>query len=115
MRVSADGDPGERHQPGHSLRLEDILAFCGAAPVMLRREDISLHDPEAKTLREKKVSDLHNRAQLVGELEGAVLVSIHQNTFPQSKYHAPGVLCPHPGLPGPGGDLPAGDSHQLAA
>ena len=58
----------------------------------MREEDISLHDPEAETLREKKVSDLHNRAETVQALEGAVLVSIHQNIFSQSQYHGSQVF-----------------------
>ena len=59
---------------------------------LLREEDISLHDPEAGTLREKKVSDLHNRAAAVEALEGATLVSIHQNSYPQSRYHGTQVF-----------------------
>ena len=43
------------------LKMEDILGFYGQAPILLRREDISLHDSSADTLREKKVSDLKNR------------------------------------------------------
>ena len=69
-----------------ALRLEDILAFCGAAPVMLRREDISLHDPEAGSLKEKKSSDLRNRTRAVQDLSGATLISVHQNSYPESRY-----------------------------
>ena len=39
--VSADGTQESGINLAIALRLEDILAFCGAAPVMLRREDIS--------------------------------------------------------------------------
>lgn len=82
---------GERHQSGH--RPADGRGFraLGAA-CLLREEDISLHDPEAGTLREKKVSDLHNRAAAVEALEGATLVSIHQNSYPQSRYHGTQVF-----------------------
>ena len=46
--------------------------------------DAAIYDPGSATLREKKVSDLHNRVALVNELPGAVLLSIHQNSLPSS-------------------------------
>ena len=52
----------------------------GASPV----GDAAIYDPGSATLREKKVSDLHNRVALVNELPGAVLLSIHQNSLPSS-------------------------------
>ena len=51
---------------------------------MIRTEDVSIHDPEAKTIREKKISDLKNRVEAVNATQGAVLVSIHQNILPFS-------------------------------
>ena len=38
------------------------------------------------TIAAKKVSDLKERARIVRETEDALLVSIHQNYFPQEKY-----------------------------
>ena len=73
-------------------RLDAILGFLGEPALMLRQEDVSLHDPEAVTLREKKVSDLHNRAETAGEYPGATLVSIHQNTFFQNRYRGTQVF-----------------------
>ena len=35
-------------------KMEDILSFYGHAPILLRREDVSLHDKQANTLREKR-------------------------------------------------------------
>lgn len=90
--VSVTGVPESQINLAVAKRLDALLGFYGENSYLMREEDISLHDSEAKTLREKKVSDLHNRAQLVGELEGAVLVSIHQNTFPQGKYHGTQVF-----------------------
>lgn len=69
-----------------ALRLEDILAFCGVPPVMIRREDVGLQDADAATIREKKVSDLHNRVSAVQALDGYTLISIHQNSFPEGRY-----------------------------
>ncbi len=68
------------------LRLNDLLMMLGQRTVMTRTEDRSVADPSARTLSEKKVSDLRSRVELVNRTQGAVLVSIHQNTFPEAKY-----------------------------
>ena len=64
-----------------ALRLDAVLALYGVDTVLLRTEDVSLHDPDAQTLREKKASDLRNRAERVESIPNALLVSIHQNTY----------------------------------
>ena len=61
-----------------------LLAFAGVNTVMTRTEDAAIYDDSASTLREKKVSDLKNRAELVNATENAVLLSIHQNSLPSS-------------------------------
>ena len=73
-------------------RVDGIFGFCGEPALMLRTEDISLHDPESVSLREKKASDLHNRAQTASEYPEAALVSIHQNMFQQSRYRGTQVF-----------------------
>ena len=72
--------------------MDQLLGFCGAPPVVLREEDVSLHDQGADTLREKKVSDLRNRVQAVEQVGDAVLLSVHQNTFTDKKYHGAQVF-----------------------
>lgn len=67
-------------------RLDAILGFCGVPSVMLRSEDVMLSDPGGKTMRARKVSDLHNRAKAVEQVENAILISIHQNSFTDPKY-----------------------------
>ena len=67
-------------------KMDGILGFFGQKTVLLRSEDVSLHDPGAVTLREKKVSDLKNRANQVNACSSGVLISIHQNSYPGEKY-----------------------------
>lgn len=67
-----------------ALRLRDLMTFFGQPTVMTRTEDRAIYSSQAQTLREKKVSDLKNRVALVNELDGAVLLSIHQNSLPSS-------------------------------
>lgn len=85
--VSVTGVPESQINLAIACKLEDILLLYGTIPKMLRHEDISLHDDTAATLREKKVSDLHNRVSIVESTQNPVLVSIHQNSYPSYKYH----------------------------
>ena len=90
--VSITGVPESQINLAIVLKLRDVLGLYGVDPVVLREEDISLHDSEAGTLREKKRSDLKNRVALVEEVEGGTLLSIHQNTYPGSRYHGAHVF-----------------------
>lgn len=69
-----------------ALRVDAVLGLYGVPAVLLRETDISLHSPGSTTLRQKKVSDLHNRVSAVEALENAVLLSIHQNSYPSPRY-----------------------------
>ena len=67
-------------------RLDILAGFYGVPSIMLRTDDSSLHDETARTLREKKVSDLHNRVAMISEVSNGTLISIHQNSYPNGKY-----------------------------
>lgn len=82
--VAKDGTVESGINLAVALKIEKAAAFLGLKTVMTRSEDISIHDSGAETLRQKKVSDLKNRAALCNETEQGVLISIHQNSLPQS-------------------------------
>ena len=67
------------------LRLEAFLQFLGYRTVMIRREDISVYT-EGETIAGKKASDLKQRVKMAEAEDDAVLLSIHQNYFPQAQY-----------------------------
>lgn len=90
--VAADGTVESAINLDVARRLDAILTFWGCDTKLLRSEDISLHDPGAQTIRQKKVSDIHNRVRLVNETPQPRLISIHQNFFPQSQYHGAQVF-----------------------
>ncbi len=69
-----------------ALKLQQYAGLFGVHVIMLRSEDISIHDSDAVTLREKKTSDLHNRVDIINGLENPVLISIHQNHFDVARY-----------------------------
>lgn len=68
-----------------ALRLEQIFALCGIRTAMIRTEDKAVYT-EGSTITEKKVSDLKHRVEIVNGTWNAVLVSIHQNHFPEPVY-----------------------------
>ena len=85
-----------------SLRLRDLFHLLGFRTQMIRTEDISVYTA-GDNIAAKKVSDLRQRVRMVNETEDAVLISIHQNTFPDSRYSGAQVFY---------GTV--GDSKQLA-
>ena len=101
--VSVTGVPESRVNLEIVQKLRDTLALYGVDPVVLREEDVSLHDPEASTLRKKKRSDLKNRVRAVEAVEGGTLLSIHQNSYPGSQYRGAQVFY-----------APTGGSRELA-
>ena len=83
-------------------KLNDLLHLIGIHTKMIRTEDISIYT-EGESIAAKKVSDLKNRIKIVNETENAILISIHQNHFSESKYKGTQVFY-----------SPFGDSKQLA-
>ena len=67
-------------------RTDALLMLLGFQTKMVRESDTAIYDASAVTLREKKISDLRNRVQLVNETANALLLSIHQNTYSDSRY-----------------------------
>lgn len=68
-----------------SLRLEDLMHLLGIQTVMIRRTDTSIHT-QGNTIAAKKVSDLKQRVKIVNETYNALLISIHQNYYTDSRY-----------------------------
>lgn len=68
-----------------SLRLNDLFHLLGYETVMIRTTDVSVYT-SGDTIAQRKVSDLKQRVRIVQRTSDAVLVSIHQNTFPEGKY-----------------------------
>ncbi len=69
-----------------ALKLNEILKSMGIKTVLIRDTDISIHDETAKTIRQKKISDIKNRLSIINNTDDSVFVSIHQNHFGDSKY-----------------------------
>ena len=81
--VAADGTQEKDINLPISLALRDMLTVMGYTVTTTRDTDVMLNT-EGNTLRERKVSDLHNRLQLVQQAD--LTISVHQNKFEQEKY-----------------------------
>ena len=68
-----------------SLRLNDLIQLLGYRTVMVRTTDTSVHT-SGGSIAQIKLSDLKERVRIVNETENGILVSIHQNTFTDSRY-----------------------------
>ena len=68
-----------------SLRLDDLLHLLGYDTVMIRTSDVSIYT-KGETIAQKKVSDLKERVRIANSTDHALLISIHQNTFSDSRY-----------------------------
>lgn len=69
-----------------SLKMDQVLGLYGVGAVLLRTEDISLHDQDAQSIHEKKVADLNYRVDTIESISNAVVISIHQNTYSSPQY-----------------------------
>ena len=101
--TSCSGQLESQYNLEIALKLDDLLHLLGYQTKTIRRTDISVYT-SGETIAAKKVSDLRQRVRLVNETKNAILLSIHQNTFSDGKYHGAQVFYG-----------PKGESRELAA
>lgn len=82
---AADGTREAEINLAVGRQIYDLAGFLGVDAVLTRVDESSIHDPGTETVHERKVSDLKNRAAMANNIPGGVLVSIHQNSLPESK------------------------------
>lgn len=82
--VGIDGTVEKQLNLEIALKLNDILSVFGYETRMVRISDVSIYNGNPQTLREKKVSDIRNRAAIMEEYENCLYVSIHQNKYGDS-------------------------------
>lgn len=89
--ISISGIPESTYNLDIALRLEKLLLLMGVDTRMVRTTDTAIYS-KGHTLAEKKRSDLKERVALVENTKNGILVSIHQNIFPDSQYHGAQVF-----------------------
>ena len=89
--ISCTGIPESRFNLEISMRLRDLFRLLGYKTRMIRESDISIYK-EGNTISSRKMSDLRERVRIVNETENALLLSIHQNIFPESRFSGPQIF-----------------------
>lgn len=70
-----------------TLKLQNLLEQSGCKVILTRSDENAIYDLDAKTLRQKKISDIHNRVKIGNESSADLFVSIHLNKIPQEQYY----------------------------
>ena len=91
--VSCTGIPESKYNLDLALRLNDVFRLIGYDTRLIRTSDVSVYT-KGETIAQKKISDLKERVRIVNETENAVLISIHQNIFSDSRYSGAQVFYP---------------------
>ena len=68
------------------LKLKRLVEQSGGIAIMTREEDKGLYTEKSTTLRQMKTEDLINRKELIENAGCELFVSIHMNSFTNSKY-----------------------------
>lgn len=64
-----------------TLKLQKIIEQSGAKVILTRSNENGIYSTDAKSIRNKKVSDSKNRIEIINNSFGDILVSIHLNKF----------------------------------
>ena len=70
-----------------TLKLQQLLEQSGCTVILTRSDENAIYDLDSKTLRQKKVSDIHNRVKIGNESSADIFVSIHLNKINQQQYY----------------------------
>ena len=69
-----------------ALKLQELLEQSGCTVILTRSDENAIYDIDSKTLKQKKISDIHNRVKIGNESQADVFISIHLNKIPQQQY-----------------------------
>ena len=69
-----------------ALKVQNLLEQNGCNVILTRSDENAIYDLDAKTLKQKKISDIRNRVKIGNESHADIFVSIHLNKIPQQQY-----------------------------
>lgn len=69
------------------LKIQQLLEQSGCTVILTRSDENAIYDLDAKTLKQKKISDIHNRVKIGNESSADIFVSIHLNKISQQQYY----------------------------
>lgn len=78
--VARDGTLEKNLNLDISLKLNNILSVLGYKTKLIRKTDTAIHT-SGDTIRDRKVSDIRNRFNIMNTSGNCIYISIHQNKF----------------------------------
>lgn len=69
-----------------ALKLQQLLEQSGCTVLLTRSDENAIYDAESSSIREKKVSDMHNRVKIGNNSSADAFVSIHLNKIAETQY-----------------------------
>lgn len=69
------------------LKVQNLLEQSGCTVILTRSDEKAIYEQDAKTLRQKKVSDIKNRVKIGNASSADIFVSIHLNKIPEEQYY----------------------------
>lgn len=70
-----------------ALKVQNLLEQSGSTVILTRSDESAIYNLDSKTLKQKKISDIHNRVKIGNESSADIFVSIHLNKIPQQQYY----------------------------
>lgn len=76
------------------MLVKNLLEKDGYKVILTREADQLVYSDEAKTILQKRKEDLTRRKKIMDESGADIVLSIHLNKFPQTKYHGAQTFFP---------------------
>lgn len=69
-----------------ALKLQKLLEQSGTTVILTRSDENGIYESNSDSIREKKISDMHNRVTIGNESGADIFISIHLNKINESQY-----------------------------
>lgn len=70
-----------------ALKLQNLLEQSGCTVLLTRSDENSIYEEGSSSIKEKKITDIHNRVKIGNESGADIFVSIHLNKIPEQQYY----------------------------
>ena len=70
-----------------ALKLQNLLEQSGCTVLITRSDENSIYEEGSSSIKEKKITDIHNRVKIGNESGADIFVSIHLNKIPEQQYY----------------------------
>lgn len=71
-----------------TLKIQKLLEQSGSVVLLTRSDENGIYDISSDTIREKKISDIKNRVNIINTSKADILISIHLNKYAASSAYS---------------------------